>query len=121
MTDSRTLLRSARRTQPLDDAQNGVAPPSETGELLAANTWWAARHGLEATLCDPRDGRQRSAEAVVALLDRTERALSAAAGLEAVRSAVGRLLRLGSPAHRQRAAYRRGGVRGVLELITGDW
>lgn len=106
----------------LEDERGGVARPPDQPDLLGAATWWAARHGLEGTLCDPEDGRQREPEAVVSrLLERTEPLLTRFGDLAAVEAGVARLLRLGSPAQRQREAFRAGGVSGLLELITRDW
>ncbi|WP_037606262.1 carboxylate-amine ligase [Streptacidiphilus rugosus] len=106
----------------LADGREGVPLPQVSGELLAANTWWAARHGLSGSLCDPRDGRQRPAATVVAaLVERTEHELARLGDLSVVEAGVDRLLLLGTPAQRQLQAYRAGGVPGVLDLITQDW
>jgi carboxylate-amine ligase len=108
--------------QALEDERDGLPRPPDPAELLSAHTWWAARHGLEGTLCDPQEGLQKpSATVVWGLVERTERVLSRLGDLATVQAGVSRLLRLGTPAERQRAAYRAGGVDGVLNLITHDW
>jgi carboxylate-amine ligase len=106
----------------LEDERDGVPAPAHPCELLAANTWWAARHGLTSTLCDPREGRQRDAAAVVGdLVDRVSAVLARFGDRDAVERGVERLLRLGTPADRQRTAFLREGVPGVLRMITRDW
>jgi carboxylate-amine ligase len=120
--------------QALRDERDGVPPPTDSPELLAANTWWAARYGLTGTLCDPRDGRQREAAAVVeALVERLSSVLASAGDVAedrdpsrpgdrtAVERGVERLLRIGTPAERQRAAFEDQGIPGVLKMITCDW
>jgi carboxylate-amine ligase len=106
----------------LEDERDGVPPPADPSELLAANAWWAARHGLTSTLCDPGEGRQREAAAVVGdLVERTSTELARSGDRDTVERGVDRLLRLGTPAERQRTAFRREGVPGVLSMITNDW
>ncbi|WP_042419079.1 carboxylate-amine ligase [Streptacidiphilus anmyonensis] len=106
----------------LHDARDGVPPPVDAPELLAANTWWAARYGLTGTLYDPRGGRQREAGAVVGeLVERVAPALAEAGDRATVERGVERLLRIGTPAERQRAVFEDHGMPGVLKMITCDW
>jgi len=87
-------------------------------EMVAAGNWQAARHGLGERLIDPRDGRPRRAgDVVAALVDRLGPVLKRSGDQERVGAGVEELLRVGTPAERQRRAFREGGVKAVLELI----
>ncbi|RJK96115.1 carboxylate-amine ligase [Vallicoccus soli] len=100
----------------LDDA---APPPEVPAELLRAATFAASRHGLSGRLWHPGDRALRPAhEVVAALVARCRPALAAAGDDVAVEEEVARLLRDGTGAERQRAAWRSGGLDGVLGLLA---
>jgi glutamate---cysteine ligase / carboxylate-amine ligase len=103
----------------LQEHQRAVPLPEAPGELIAAATWQAARHGLDGNLVDPLTALPCTArEAVETLLKRITPALQASGDLEPVASGIERLLTRGNGAQRQRRAFERGGLDAVLELVT---
>ncbi|WP_042386832.1 carboxylate-amine ligase [Streptacidiphilus melanogenes] len=106
----------------VQEERDGVPPPADAPELLEANTWWAARYGLTGSLCDPGSGRQREAGAVVdELVEQVSPVLAATGDRTTVERGVERLLRIGTPAERQRTAFEDHGMPGLLKMITCDW
>ncbi|MDI5963326.1 glutamate--cysteine ligase [Streptomyces sp. SL13] len=102
----------------LTDARAGVPGADVPGELLTAANWRAARHGLGGTLVSPLDGTLRpAAEVVIALVDHVTPALKTTGDLDRVTEGVDRLLREGTGAHQQRAAFAAGGRAGLLDLL----
>jgi carboxylate-amine ligase len=93
---------------------NTAAPP----EIIAEASFRAGRDGIDATL--PNSDSLRPvpdiARAVVALVRPHARELGSEAELEEIE----RILQDGNGANRQRAAYRRGGVSAVLDLLAGE-
>ena len=86
------------------------APEPYRPEMVRAASWRAARSGVTGVLVDPREAVARPARIVVdALLDRVRPALDDLGDAELVLSGVDRLLRRGTSAERQRAAYARAG------------
>ncbi|MFV6030534.1 carboxylate-amine ligase [Streptomyces sp. NPDC056264] len=92
-----------------------VAPP----ELARAADWHAARHGLDVTLLDPLGCPLPSGDALHALLRYIAPALEDAGDLRGVSGLVHRLLRVGTPADRQRRALAEAGLPGLMDLVTG--
>jgi glutamate---cysteine ligase / carboxylate-amine ligase len=101
----------------LSERWQAESPAGQPQEVLAAATWMAARYGLEGDLVDPATGRAQPAARVAAtLLDLLAPALEQTGDLEQVTLGVQRLIRDGSPADRQRRAFRDGGVAAALDL-----
>jgi glutamate---cysteine ligase / carboxylate-amine ligase len=103
----------------------GDALPRATDEVLDANRWLAARHGLDGELVDlPRTDRVATRELARRVLDRLEphaRDLGSAAELEAV----GDLIERGNGAHRQQVVYEANEdftelVKEVVQATAGD-
>jgi glutamate---cysteine ligase / carboxylate-amine ligase len=103
--------------------REGAAPARLHPALAQENRWQAARHGLEARIIDPAGG------APVALRDLVERSLASIApaaeelGCAGQLAGVGRILRDGNGAARQRAIQTATGdlaevVRDVVQLTT---
>lgn len=89
--------------------------------MLQAAGWHAARRGLSADLVDPRTATPSSAAEVVgALLERIAPALKEFGDAGRVNAGVQRLIRNGTGAARQRAAFARGGMDGLVDLIAPD-
>jgi glutamate---cysteine ligase / carboxylate-amine ligase len=115
----RALVMSA-----LADHDAGRPPVAVTSGLLRAAGWRAARDGLGGELVDLRarpgcEPTLVAAEvAIAALLDRVAPALAAAGDEELVRQAVDRVFREGTGAQRQRAAYARGGLPAVAQMLV---
>jgi glutamate---cysteine ligase / carboxylate-amine ligase len=103
----------------------GDALPRATDEVLDANRWLAARHGLDGELVDlPGTDRVATRELARRALDRLEphaRDLGSAAELEAV----GDLIERGNGAHRQQVVYEANEdftelVKEVVQATAGD-
>jgi carboxylate-amine ligase len=99
----------------------GRAPMPVRPELLAAATWRAARSGLEGQLVDPTTALPVPARKLVGqLLTSLRPALEAAGDWELVAELAGSALARGSSAARQRAAYARGGLQQVVDLLIKE-
>ena len=111
----RALVRSC-----LERVRRGEAPPRPRPEALRAAKWRAARFGLEERLFDPLRGTLRpAAELIGAWLDELRPALEAEGDWEQISDLVGRLLRDGSGAARQRAAFATAGrLEDTIDLIA---
>lgn len=95
--------------------------PNIPVELLDAALWKAGRDGLRSTLLDPLSGELVSAgQAIEALVMMVTPALTETGDLDIVREGVRKRLLDGSGADVQRAAFRRGGVSGLGELLTSS-
>ncbi|MFD9052567.1 carboxylate-amine ligase [Streptomyces zaomyceticus] len=97
----------------------GVPLPDVAPELAQAADWHAARHGLNGTLLDPLGCPQAGGDALYALLRYITPALEDAGDLRSVSGLVDRLLRVGTPADRQRRAREEKGLPGLVDLLTG--
>jgi carboxylate-amine ligase len=90
-------------------------------ELRRAAAFAASRSGLRETLLDPVDGSPRPAAAVIdRLLAHTADALEDLGDIDVARDGASRLLRTGTAAARQRAAWHSGGATAVLDLVAVD-
>ncbi|WP_020416644.1 glutamate--cysteine ligase [Amycolatopsis sp. ATCC 39116] len=99
---------------------DGVDAPRVPQEVLRADLWRAARDGLDGTCVDPVDRVLRPVPVVLArLLDEVRPHLDGGAK-EFAEQAVPSLVAAGGGASRQRAAFERGGVGAVVELLTGS-
>lgn len=97
---------------------SGVTRAVDVGLLRAAN-FLAARGGVHDQLLSPTDWRPQPAAAVVhQLLDVVEPELAASGDLELAREGVATVLRRGTGATRQRAAWQEGGAAAVLRAVT---
>ncbi|MEV8533639.1 glutamate--cysteine ligase [Streptomyces sp. NPDC051211] len=104
----------------LRESEAGLPVPDCAPELLQAANWHAARHGLTGALLAPGGSTLVSAEAAVGgLLSHVAPALVAAGDRKGVTRLAEELLRRGTAADRQRQAYAQGGMRGVVDLVTG--
>lgn len=104
----------------LADAEAGRPVPECEPELLKAAMWHAARHGIDGDLIDP-EGRRRPARDVVdGLRAHIAPATDESGDTREIAALVGRLLRDGTGADRQRAALARGGLREVHRLIVRE-
>jgi glutamate---cysteine ligase / carboxylate-amine ligase len=84
--------------------------PAYRPELVRAASWRAARSGITGVLVDPREPVARPARIVVdAFVEHVRPALDELGDAERVLSGVDGLLRRGTSAERQRAAYARAG------------
>ena len=93
-------------------------PPAARLELLRGAAWRAARSGLEGDLVDPVTGLAvPAADRVARLVDLVSPALRRAGDLDAVESAVHRLLEHGTGAARQRELFDRDGD---LSAVVAD-
>lgn len=87
-------------------------------ELLSAALMHSAHHGMRRDVFDPvAGGLAPAGEALTRLVRILERELTEAGDLEAVSEAVARMLREGTGAERQRAAFSRAGMAGVRRLL----
>lgn len=108
----RTLLPEAAEDRPFEP----VPAP-----LLAGARWRAARFGLSAELVDLTAPATRpAAEVVAGLLAFVRPALEASGDLDWVRESVDLLLRVGTGAERQRRAFGRAGLVGVVDAMIGE-
>ncbi|RZS64477.1 carboxylate-amine ligase [Agromyces ramosus] len=99
-----------------DAAANASAdvPP----ELLSAALLHSAHFGMRASVFDPiSGGLAPAADALNGFIRRLERELTESGDLDAVQEAAARLLRDGTGAERQRAAFEREGMAGVRRLF----
>jgi carboxylate-amine ligase len=88
-------------------------------ELLRAAGFAASRWGLSKQLVDPIDGRPRAAAKVIdRLVDHVHDALDDLGDIDLARAGADRVLRDGTAATRQRAAWRTGGEAAVLDLVS---
>jgi carboxylate-amine ligase len=87
-------------------------------EALMESSFIAARDGLEARL--PLDGALRPAHEVARAAIERARPWARDLGSEPAVELVERILREGNGADRQRAAYARGGMRAVLDLLVAE-
>ena len=114
---SRALVtHSLDAPQATDAAANASAdvPP----ELLSAALLHSAHFGMRAQVFDPiSGGLAPAADALNGLIRRLEGELTESGDLDAVQEAAARLLRDGTGADRQRAAFERDGMAGVRRLF----
>lgn len=91
-------------------------------ELLRAARWRAGRSGLGDVLVDPRGARALPArEVVAALVEHVRPALDELGDAERVLAGVAELVRRGTSAERQRAAYaRRGRLADVVDALVAE-
>lgn len=90
-------------------------------EVLDAATWRAARDGLRGQLVDTVSGELVGADAAVwSLVHHVTPALEAHGDAPLVHELIPRLLHNGSGADLQRAAYKRGGMPTLAELLAGS-
>lgn len=95
----------------------GEPPPQARTELLRLASWRAGRSGIEAELVHPRTGLPVSAAAAVqALLDHVTPALADAGDLDAVGELLRAVLRRGTGARAQLAAFARAGE--LVDVVT---
>ncbi|MEX0172972.1 carboxylate-amine ligase [Streptomyces sp. LMG1-1-1.1] len=97
----------------------GTPLPVVAPELAQAANWHAARHGLNGILLDPLGCPHRSGDVLYDLLRHITPALEEAGDLRGVSGLAHRLLRLGTPAERQRRALDEAGLPGLIDLVTG--
>lgn len=110
------VTHSLDKPEATDAAANESAevPP----ELLSAALLHSAHYGLREQVFDPATGGLAPAgEALNRFVRILERELTEAGDLEAVSDATARMLRDGTGAERQRAAFQRAGMAGVRRLI----
>ena len=100
--------------------RDDVPPLPVRTELIRLATWRAARSGLEGELVDVVERRPVPAAVLLArLVQHVRPALEDAGRLDDVLALVEQVLRRGTGAARQRAAFRRrGSIRDVLDLLT---
>ena len=106
-------LDAPRATDAAATASADVPP-----ELLSAALLHSAHFGMRAEVFDPiSGGLAPAADALNGLIRRLERELTESGDLDAVQEAAARLLRDGTGAERQRAAFEREGMAGVRRLF----
>ena len=106
-------LDAPRATDAAANASADVPP-----ELLSAALLHSAHFGMRAQVFDPiSGGLAPAADALNGLIRRLERELTESGDLDAVQEAAARLLRDGTGAERQRAAFEREGMAGVRRLF----
>ncbi|MBC2879586.1 MULTISPECIES: carboxylate-amine ligase [Streptomyces] len=99
--------------------ENGDNGPRLRGELLRGIYWRSARDGWPGQGLDPVPGRVLPApERARGLVDHIRAALEELGDLERVTAFLDRLAVHGTGAHRQRAAYRAGGLSAVVDDLT---
>ncbi|HET6561983.1 MAG TPA: glutamate--cysteine ligase [Marmoricola sp.] len=102
---ARALVETAARAW-----QEGEPPAAVPTSLLRLAMWRAGHDGVDGELLDPRTGRPRPADEVLAaLLDHARPALEAAGDLDEATSRLAELLRRGNGARRQRQVHARTG------------
>ncbi|WP_194421103.1 carboxylate-amine ligase [Microbacterium abyssi] len=107
----------------LVESATSAGDPVHTGDDIQASLWAAARAGLGATLVDPSSGRLIAAkDAVCLLLQTISPALEKSGDLAFVTDGLDRVLRTGTGAQRQRAAYAEGGITALraLHAVASD-
>ncbi|WP_329372773.1 glutamate--cysteine ligase [Streptomyces sp. NBC_00669] len=105
----------------LREGRRGARPLDPPASVLQAAGWHAARRGLSADLVDPRTATPSSAAEVVgSLLERIAPALKEFGDAGRVNAGAQRLIRNGTGAARQRAAFARGGMDSLVDLIAPD-
>ncbi|ROO85826.1 carboxylate-amine ligase [Actinocorallia herbida] len=105
----------------LQDLEEGRPPIRSRSELVRAQTWRAAREGLEGELVDPVGGRPFAAALVVhRLLDRLRPVLEENGDWDLVAELAHASLERGSSAARQRAAFAAGGLEEVVDLLVAE-
>jgi carboxylate-amine ligase len=96
--------------------------PPATDELLRAAVWQAARDDLSGTLLDPVSGEVRPALAEVDRLHEHVQGALVELGDDAqVAGLLDRRRETGTGAARQRRAYEKAGLAGVLELVASEF
>jgi carboxylate-amine ligase len=106
LDDVVTLAGAARALVITAVREAGAAPPTPRPELVRAARWRAGRSGLADVLVDPRGARALPArEAVGALLEHLRPALDELGDADRVVAGVEDMVRRGTSADRQRAAY----------------
>ncbi len=111
------LVRGLAARALLDHAAGRHAPDLPL-HALRAGTWRAARYGLSDRLVDPPTRRLAAAHEVLrVMVDHARPGLEQTGDLDLVREGMGRVLREGNGADRQRRAYARGGMAAVLDLV----
>ena len=114
------IVRALVATALHDHSQEALLPDAPS-ELMAAATWQAARHGLDENLLDPRTALPCTAEATVGtLLKHLTPALENLGDLDQVTAGLERILRQGNGAQRQRRAFAKDGLDGVVGLVTAQ-
>lgn len=109
-------LTKPEATDAAADASADVPP-----ELLSAALLHSARYGMRTDVFDPATGGLAPAgEALTRFVRILERELTEAGDFEAVSEAVARMLRDGTGADRQRAAFAREGMAGVRRLMESS-
>jgi carboxylate-amine ligase len=99
----------------------GRAPLSVRPELLEAQTWRAARSGLEGDLVDPATATpMRAGQLIRRLLADLRPALEASDDWDQVTGLAEAALARGSSAARQRAAYASGGLVKVVSMLVRE-
>ncbi len=111
------IIRALVETALTEEAA-GAPEPDCAPELLQAGMWHAARHGLSDALIGPGGDRSRAGDLVGELLRHISVPLEMAGDTRQVMALVHRLLQDGTGADRQRAAFSRGGLRAVTDLIS---
>ncbi|MFC6081102.1 carboxylate-amine ligase [Sphaerisporangium aureirubrum] len=106
----------------LSRVEAGDPGPPVPGELLRVAYWRAARDGLDGHGFDPVTGELRpAADMVAALLDLIGPALCDAGDLDMVKERLDHLLRNGTGAARQRAAFDRNGrLTDVVDFLAAQ-
>jgi carboxylate-amine ligase len=104
-----------------DATLTGRAPLSVRPELLEAETWRAARSGLEGDLVDPATATPMpAAQLIRQLLADLRPALEASDDWEQVTGLAEAALARGTSAARQRAAYASGGPQKVIDTLLAE-
>lgn len=100
-----------------------TAPPearAQDGDEIQSSLWAAASRGLDATIQHPQTNEPLAARDAVELLHRAVApALQASGDLDFATAGLERLLRFGTGAARQRAAYAADGISGLRSLSEG--
>lgn len=101
----------------LTEAERGEARPRYSPGLVNGASWAAARDGMAADLIDPLEAEALPAFSMVErMVASVEPELERFGDLERVQTYVDGLRAKGGPAHRQIAAFERGGVEALLRL-----